>query len=86
MRHLQEYVLRGNQCEGSHPTKWIEAFHLRRLVAASFSIRSDLLARVLGITRDPMIPEPYELFDINKGADKLFLIGTSWVVLFLFLL
>ena len=33
-----------------------------------------------------MIPEPYDLFDIDKGADKLFLIGTSWIVLFLFLL
>ena len=33
-----------------------------------------------------MIPEPYELFDIDKGSDKLFLIGTSWIVLFLFLL
>ena len=33
-----------------------------------------------------MIPEPYELFDIDKTPDKLFLIGTSWVVLFLMLL
>ena len=33
-----------------------------------------------------MIPEPYELFDIDKTSDKLFLIGTSWVVLFLMLL
>ncbi|AII43580.1 hypothetical protein KR100_09430 [Synechococcus sp. KORDI-100] len=50
------------------------------------SIRSALLARVFELIRDSMTPEPYELFDINKGADKLFLIGTSWVVLFLFLL
>ena len=33
-----------------------------------------------------MIPEPYEPFDIDKGSDKLFLIGTAWIVLFLFLL
>jgi len=33
-----------------------------------------------------MIPEPYELFDIDKGADKVFLIGSAWIVLFLFLL
>ena len=33
-----------------------------------------------------MIPEPYELFDIDKTPDKLFLIGTSWIVLFLMLL
>ena len=29
-----------------------------------------------------MIPEPYELFDIDKGADKVFLIGSAWIVLF----
>ena len=33
-----------------------------------------------------MIPEPYELFDIDKGSDKLFFIGTSWIVIFLLLL
>ena len=33
-----------------------------------------------------MIPEPYELFDFEKGSDKLFFIGTTWIVLFLFLL
>ena len=33
-----------------------------------------------------MIPEPHEPFDIDKGSDKLFLIGTAWIVLFLFLL
>ena len=33
-----------------------------------------------------MIPEPYELFDFEKGSDKLFLIGTTWIVFFLFLL
>lgn len=33
-----------------------------------------------------MIPEPHELFDIDRGSDKLFMIGTAWIVLFLFLL
>ena len=33
-----------------------------------------------------MIPEPHELFDFDKGADKLFFIGTTCIVLFLFLL
>ena len=33
-----------------------------------------------------MIPEPYEVFDIDKTQDKLFLIGTSWIILFLMLL
>ena len=37
-------------------------------------------------TLNLMIPEPYELFDIEKGADKVFLIGSAWIVLFLFLL
>ena len=35
---------------------------------------------------NPMLPEPYDLFDIDRGSDKLFLIGTAWIVLFLFLL
>ena len=33
-----------------------------------------------------MIPEPYEPFDIDNGPDKFFLIGTSFIVIFLFLL
>ena len=33
-----------------------------------------------------MIPEPYELFDFERGTDKFFLIGTTWIVVFLFLL
>ena len=32
-----------------------------------------------------MIPEPFEPFDIGNGSDKLFLIGTAWIILFLFL-
>jgi hypothetical protein len=33
-----------------------------------------------------MIPEPYEIFDIDNEADQVLLIGTVWIVLFLFLL
>ena len=33
-----------------------------------------------------MIPEPYELFNFDKQSDKLFLLGTSFIVVFLFLL
>ena len=33
-----------------------------------------------------MIPESYDPFDFEKGPDKLFLIGTTWIVLFLFFL
>ena len=33
-----------------------------------------------------MIPESYDPFDFEKGSDKLFLIGTTWIVLFLFFL
>ena len=41
---------------------------------------------ILGFLDRTMIPEPYELFDIDKSSDKLFLIGTAWIVFFLFLL
>lgn len=33
-----------------------------------------------------MEKQRYEPFDIDKGADKVFLIGSSFIVLFLFLL
>ena len=33
-----------------------------------------------------MIPEPFEAFDIDRASDKFFLIGTNWLVIFLFLL
>jgi hypothetical protein len=33
-----------------------------------------------------MIPEAHEPFDIDQGTDKAFLIGTSFIVIFLFLL
>ena len=42
--------------------------------------------RFNGYTIQAMIPEPYELFDIEKNSDKIFLIGTAWIILFLFLL
>lgn len=35
---------------------------------------------------DIMEQQRYEPFDIDKGADKVFLIGSSFIVLFLFLL
>ena len=58
---------------------------LDRAVLQPF-IASAFLAKVSRYMPDTMIPEPYELFDINKGTDKVFLIGTSWIVLFLLLL
>ena len=42
--------------------------------------------RLFDYSVNAMIPEPYELFDFEKGSDKLFFIGTTWIVLFLFLL
>ena len=33
-----------------------------------------------------MEQQRYDPFDIDKGADKVFLIGSSFIVLFLFLL
>ena len=42
--------------------------------------------RLKDVTAFLMEPKPYELFDIDKGTDKVFLIGTSFIVIFLFLL
>ena len=33
-----------------------------------------------------MNQQPYDLFDIDKGTDKIFFIGTSFIILLLFLL
>ena len=42
--------------------------------------------RFSALTVNLMIPESYDPFDFEKGSDKLFLIGTTWIVLFLFFL
>lgn len=34
----------------------------------------------------PMIPEPHEPFDINRKEDSIFLLGSMFTVIFLFLL
>ena len=34
----------------------------------------------------PMIPGPYEPFDSNRKDDKIFLLGSMFIVIFLFLL
>ena len=34
----------------------------------------------------PMIPEPHEPFDINRKDDSIFLLGSMFTVIFLFLL
>ena len=34
----------------------------------------------------PMIPEPHEPFDINRKGDSIFLLGSMFLVIFLFLL
>ena len=34
----------------------------------------------------PMIPEPHEPFDINRKEDSIFLLGSMFIVIFLFLL
>ena len=34
----------------------------------------------------PMIPEPYEPFDINRKDDSIFLLSSMFIVIFLFLL
>ena len=38
------------------------------------------------LSLNTMEQQRYEPFDIDKGADKVFLIGSSFIVLFLFLL
>ena len=34
----------------------------------------------------PMTPEPHEPFDINRKDDSIFLLGSMFIVIFLFLL
>ena len=34
----------------------------------------------------PMIPEPHTPFDINRKDDSIFLLGSMFIVIFLFLL
>ena len=56
----------------------IETASNRRQTAESFSLpaSADL----------PMIPEPHEPFDINRKDDSIFLLGSMFTVIFLFLL
>ena len=37
-------------------------------------------------TASPMIPEPHEPFDSNRKEDSIFLLGSMFIVIFLFLL
>ena len=41
---------------------------------------------ILDFDISAMIPDPYELFDFERGSDKLFLVVTTWIVVFIFLL
>ena len=50
----------------------------RRVTAESFSLPAS--------TALPMIPEPHEPFDINRKEDSIFLLGSMFTVIFLFLL
>ena len=42
-----------------------------------------IISQNCGIAMDQ---QPYDLFDIDKGTDKIFFIGTSFIVILLFLL
>ena len=56
----------------------IETVSNRRGTAESFSLPDrDVI---------PMIPEPHEPFDINRKDDSIFLLGSMFTVIFLFLL
>ena len=50
----------------------------RRGTAESFSLPAS--------TALPMIPEPHEPFDINRKEDSIFLLGSMFTMIFLFLL
>ena len=56
----------------------IETASNRRGTAESFSLPAS--------TARPMIPEPHEPFDINRKEDSIFLLGSMFTVIFLFLL
>ena len=48
--------------------------------------KQQMIARFPAPASQSMIPEAHEPFDIDQGTDKAFLIGTSFIVIFLFLL
>ena len=56
----------------------IETGSNRQGTAESFSLPAS--------TARPMIPEPHEPFDINRKDDSIFLLGSMFTVIFLFLL
>ena len=56
----------------------IETASNRRRTSESFSLPAS--------TALPMIPEPHEPFDINRKEDSIFLLGSMFTVIFLFLL
>ena len=56
----------------------IETASHHRRTAESFSLPA---AEVI-----PMIPEPHEPFDINRKDDSIFLLGSMFIMIFLFLL
>ena len=56
----------------------IETGSNRRRTAESFSLPASAAL--------PMIPEPHEPFNINRKDDSIFLLGSMFTVIFLFLL
>ena len=56
----------------------IETASDHRVTAESFSLPASAAL--------PMIPEPHEPFDINRKEDSIFLLGSMFTVIFLFLL
>ena len=56
----------------------IETASNRRGTAESFRLQASIAL--------PMIPEPHEPFDINRKDDSIFLLGSMFTVIFLFLL
>jgi len=56
----------------------IETASNRRGASESFSLPARAVI--------PMIPEPHEPFDFNRKEDSIFLLGSMFIVIFLFLL
>ena len=56
----------------------IETTSNRLRIAESFSLPA--------ATAIPIIPEPHEPFDINRKDDSIYLLGSMFTVIFLFLL
>ena len=59
---------------------------IRTIETASNRQRTAESSSLPAVAVIPMIPEPHEPFDINRKDDSIFLLGSMFIVIFLFLL